>query len=959
MFTPTLREALAGSTINTSLNLTVSNHDSIFGNTATLDSISSLTSLTVHGSQPAAAINTVSYNTYTGLLTVTGSAIINHPILSDISLSNGNSSYTLGATDNLLKVTSSGFSVQLGSAGQNTVAALFTSNGNLSGQYQLTALSGWDGLYTLADNNTITVSHNSVMLGSGKTYTLMDNASLKVFAGLSVKGGATGDTLTASISYPAADGSLQGTGLNGNAGSYTLTASSAATLQSALQQLMFTPTRYLTTAGDATATPITLTVAGTTSQLDSTYVLDNVNINATAGPTISNVSYNAVAGLLTIIGSTLTNGVVLGDLTLKAGNNSYTLNASNDHLGKISKSGFTVILGSAGQTAVNGFFTSNGVSAGSNSYSLTTALNWDGAGATATSDNTLTVSGANSMIATGLTPGIVSDTTLLNPFANLTLTDSNVTENDSVSISFTAANGILAGNGLSVGTISNGIISYTLSATGATALQNELASLQFTPTTGLSANSQFDLSFSGSIYTPSTKPLLKLTTSLQNPIAVITNTTGAIFVANHGDTSGALGSGSVNEYSATGTLLHVFSTGVSLPSALAADSQGNIYVANYVIDEYGHGSVAEFAADGTLIKTLTGMADVASIAVDSNGNVFVDCLNGNINGGKGYIEEFSATGILTRVLTNSVNVPVSIATDSVGNLFVANLAGNSVREFSPSGVLIHSLLTGVSKPTAVATDSIGNVFVSNTSTETVLEYSASGSLLQTLSNGFTNPASLATDSHGDVFIADSQQNTISEFSASGVLLLTLSSDISNPWSVSTDSLGNVFVANQTGNTVEKFSPTTVNSNFPTETYNTSINLTVTANASNFTITPNKTIASLTVIDNATTGTQLTIANATSFTATALTSAAITAISGDASQLSSWVQAALSASTHAGNLVQHGIEWFSFNNNTYLVEQANTKGSAYGSGDTLIELIGVHDESHASFNTTSHVLTLSS
>ena len=66
---------------------------------------------------------------------------------------------------------------------------------------------------------------------------------------------------------------------------------------------------------------------------------------------------------------------------------------------------------------------------------------------------------------------------------------------------------------------------------------------------------------------------------------------------------------------------------------------------------------------------------------------------------------------------------------------------------------------------------------------------------------------------------------------------------------------------------------------------------------------------------------------------------------------------LSGLDAAGDLAQHGLEWFTFNNNTYLLEQANSKGSAYASGDTLIELVGVHNEATATFNATTHVLTL--
>jgi hypothetical protein len=215
---------------------------------------------------------------------------------------------------------------------------------------------------------------------------------------------------------------------------------------------------------------------------------------------------------------------------------------------------------------------------------------------------------------------------------------------------------------------------------------------------------------------------------------------------------------------------------------------------------------------------------------------------------------------------------------------------------------------------------------------------------------------LAVDSHGNVFVADADAHTVSEFSNGGVLLATLSTGISDVTSLSVDSLGNIYVASQIGNSVEKFTPI-VNSGYFTDAYSASLSLSVTAAATAFTVAPNSDLSNLTVISSAVSGDKLTIADASSFNATALTASAVTAIAGDATQLSSWVAAALSTSKNAGDLAQHGLEWFTFNNNTYLLEQANSKGSAYASGDTLIELVGVHNEATATFNATTHVLTL--
>jgi len=98
---------------------------------------------------------------------------------------------------------------------------------------------------------------------------------------------------------------------------------------------------------------------------------------------------------------------------------------------------------------------------------------------------------------------------------------------------------------------------------------------------------------------------------------------------------------------------------------------------------------------------------------------------------------------------------------------------------------------------------------------------------------------------------------------------------------------------------------------------------------------------------------LTIADATSFVGTAVTSANVTAAGGSTTTLAGWVSGALSLK--GADEQAHAIDWFSFGGNTYLVEQANAQGTAYSSGDSLVQLVGVFQEANATL--TSHVLTL--
>jgi sugar lactone lactonase YvrE len=393
------------------------------------------------------------------------------------------------------------------------------------------------------------------------------------------------------------------------------------------------------------------------------------------------------------------------------------------------------------------------------------------------------------------TNGAISDHATINPFGSVTVTDSNAKDSLSATISFTAANGSLSEAGLSAGVVSNGIVSYALSATSPANLQSKLQALLYTPTAGLAATTQFTLSV---------KPTMTLSSGINVPQSVAVDNAGNVLVADYGNNT-------VEKFSVGGTLLWTQSSGVSNPVSVAVDSLGDVFVAaNGNI--YGNGAVTEFSSSGVLLQTLSnGVSNPYGVAVDSVGDVFV------ANNFTNTVEAFSASGALLWAQSSGVTQPQSIAVDSAGNVFVANagniLGNNTVEEFSSSGVLLQTLRSGIRYPQSIAIDSAGDVFVANYvngTNDTVEEFSASGALLRILASGVNSPDGVAVDSAGNVFVANQGNNTVEAFSASGALLQTLNSGVSNPLSVAVDSTGDVFVANQGNNTVEEFSTSVIN-----------------------------------------------------------------------------------------------------------------------------------------------------
>jgi hypothetical protein len=215
-------------------------------------------------------ISGVSFNAATSVLTVTGNHFAaqggNGVVLSDLTLSAGNISHTLGGT--LLGLSSSGFAVQLDSS----AASLFTTNGlsTYDGNvYNLSASSGWDtSLSQAIGSQAINVSGNGIALGGLISLSAInDSVSLDPFRALTFSTANNAVyTDSATISFTAANGSLSGAGLSAGqvsngVVSYTLAATtSPAALQSELQNLVFTPTAHQFAPGTAVSTVFNLTV---------------------------------------------------------------------------------------------------------------------------------------------------------------------------------------------------------------------------------------------------------------------------------------------------------------------------------------------------------------------------------------------------------------------------------------------------------------------------------------------------------------------------------------------------------------------------------------------------------------------------------------------------------------------------------------------------------------------------
>ena len=234
--------------------------------------------------------------------------------------------------------------------------------------------------------------------------------------------------------------------------------------------------------------------------------------------------------------------------------------------------------------------------------------------------------------------------------------------------------------------------------------------------------------------------------------------------------------GTVRHYSASGADLGAFASGLSQPSWMTTDANGNVYVS-----EYTGTRVDKFSPSGALLLSIPTAFNPGDVRVANDGTIYVaDYFGGNVY-------RYSASGApLGLFVATGLSRADFMAFDASGNLYVTDFLSGAVRRISPAGANLGNFLSGL--PTSfpkgvegIAFDGSGNLYAANNATNTVEKYSPSGVALGTFASGLNDPYGLAFDGNGNLFVANYGNGTVREFSSSGTDLGNFGSvDLSGP-----------------------------------------------------------------------------------------------------------------------------------------------------------------------------------
>jgi hypothetical protein len=311
-----------------------------------------------------------------------------------------------------------------------------------------------------------------------------------------------------------------------------------------------------------------------------------------------------------------------------------------------------------------------------------------------------------------------------------------------------------------------------------------------------------------------------LSAALANPFSMAADAAGDVYVAdrdNHRvrriDTSGNIttvaGNGEQGFFGDGGLAT---SASLNTPTAVAVDTNGNIYIAdsnNNRIRVVANGTINTFAGNGTAGYSGDGGAATSAtlftprgVAVDANGVVYIADTNNHV------VRKVSA-GTISTIAGNAqqqgfygdngtagsagLDTPTGVAVDAAGKVYVADsnnhrvrlLSGATLSTFAGNGTAAYSgdggaaASAAIAFPLGVSLDAMGNIFVADSNNHVIRRVGSTGTITTIAGEGEQgffgdaggpNAAVLDTPSgvlplNGNVFIADLNNQRLRSTSA--------------------------------------------------------------------------------------------------------------------------------------------------------------------------------------------------
>ena len=228
---------------------------------------------------------------------------------------------------------------------------------------------------------------------------------------------------------------------------------------------------------------------------------------------------------------------------------------------------------------------------------------------------------------------------------------------------------------------------------------------------------------------------------------------------------------------------------LAVPSGVAVDPAGNLFIA-----DYPNNRIRKVSADG-IITTLAGNGTFGSAG----------------DGGPA---------------ANAQMAPYRLTLDGASNLFLFDVPNRSIRKISPDGILGTVTVVVGGDDDFVVADSAGDLFIPGPNfSADIIEVSPDGTIRRSISAQLARPSGVAVDEAGNLFIAESQDHRIRKVTPDGIITTVagnsplpgpggfsgdggpaVNAQLNYPIDVAVDRAGNLYIADYSNHRIRRVSP---------------------------------------------------------------------------------------------------------------------------------------------------------
>lgn len=266
------------------------------------------------------------------------------------------------------------------------------------------------------------------------------------------------------------------------------------------------------------------------------------------------------------------------------------------------------------------------------------------------------------------------------------------------------------------------------------------------------------------------------------------------------------------------------SVSLNLPSGVASDGKGNVYV------------------------SLRGSHQV--VRIDPSGILYLVAGTG-AQGSQG------PSGDGGPATSATLSIPLALAFDASGNLYIADAGANRIRMVDTSGVIHTFAGTGnninsgdggpavnasLNTPTAISFDHSGNLLIADTGNNEIRKVSPAGIITRVAGSGnaaynedglvadvvFSGPTGVVADSLGNIYVSDAGNQRVRLLGVNGVSSIfagngsrgafgdgrqAATAEVNNPGTLALDSAGNLYIADLGNDRVRRVTSNGVIANY--------------------------------------------------------------------------------------------------------------------------------------------------